>query len=217
MGRILFPGLGPLSTVASVSSRNFSASGDQAFFETPEALVPEDTNGQIDCPSSGTGVQRYPACNDVYEWEAAGAGACQEGSPAYSPINSGCIYLLSSGKSPFPSLFADASASGEDVFFFTRQGLVGQDKDELQDVYDARIGGGLASQNPVVSLPCESTEACHGPAPAAPAEAGPATPTFVGPGNQEQKHKKQKAKKKSKKHKKHHSKKRANAKGRTGR
>jgi hypothetical protein len=222
MGRILLPGLGLKTTVLAISSRNFSASGNQAYFETPEALVPEDTNGQLECPTSGTGVQRFPACNDVYEWEAAGAGACNVGSAAYSPLNGGCIYLLSSGKSAFPSLFADASADGKDVFFFTRQGLVGQDKDELQDVYDARADGGLAAQNPVSQIPCGSTEACHGSAPATPAQAGPATPTFVGPGNQVPKHKKQKAKKHKKKQKgkgKSKAKKqgRANTNGRAGR
>ncbi len=204
---IAFPGLGPLASVAAVSARILSASGDQAFFETSEALVPADTNGQGGCLPSGTSNQNYPACDDVYEWEAAGAGGCQEGGPAYSPINSGCIYLISSGKSEFPSLFADASADGKDVFFFTRDQLVGQDKDQLQDVYDARVQGGLAAQSPVAAVPCEGAEACHGPAQTPPVESTPATSTFLGPGNQAQKHKKQKAKKKSKKHKKHHSKK----------
>jgi len=219
IGRILFPGLGPLASVAAVSSRILSASGDQAFFETSEALVPADTNGQEPrgCPIIGEGAQTYPACNDVYEWEAAGAEGCKEGGPAYSPLNNGCIYLISSGKSEFPSFFADASASGKDVFFFTRDALVGQDKDQLQDVYDARAQGGLSAQNPVAVPVCEGSEACHGPAQSPPAEASPATPTFVGPGNQAQKHKKQKAKKKSKKHKKHHAKKKANAKGRASR
>jgi hypothetical protein len=217
LGRIKFPGLGPLASVEAVSSRLLSASGDRAFFETSEALVPEDTNGQGGCPVSGTGVQFFPACNDVYEWEAAGAEGCSESSPPYSPLNGGCIYLISTGKSKFPSLFADASADGKDVFFFTRQALVGQDKDELQDVYDARAGGGLAAQSPQPGVPCESAEGCHGPAQAPPTETSPATPTFVGPGNPVPKHHKQKHKKKhhKKKHKKKH--KRTNAKGRVRR
>jgi hypothetical protein len=207
MGQVKFPALGPLASVAAVSSRNLSASGNQVFFETQEALNPADTNGQgeegkEDCPIVGAGEQDYPACTDVYEWEAPGAGSCKEASPSYSPLNGGCIYLISTGKSKFPSLFADASASGNDVFFFTRQALVGQDKDELQDVYDARVGGGLPAQNPVVVEPCVSTEACHGPAQTPPAQSSPATPSFFGPANEVQKHKKQKAKKKkSKKHK----------------
>jgi sugar lactone lactonase YvrE len=197
ISRIHFPGIGPLASVSAVSARVLSSSGNQVFFETSEALVPEDTNGQGGCP-----VSIYPACNDVYEWEADGAGGCTENSAAYSPLNAGCIYLLSTGKSEFPSLFADASADGKDVFFFTRQQLVGQDEDELQDVYDARVGGGLASQNPTPIPPCESVEACHGPVPPPPAESSPGTASFVGPGNPVPKHKKQKARRhKGKKHK----------------
>jgi virginiamycin B lyase len=198
LGRVLFPGIGPVAAVAAVSSRNFSAGGDQFFFETPEALVPEDTNGQNGCPLSGTGVQFYPACNDVYEWEAAGAGSCKEGSAAFSRINGGCIYLISTGKSPFPSLFADASADGKDVFFFTRQSLVGQDKDELQDVYDARVGGGFASQSPVVAIACESSDACHGPVQTPPSEPAAGSASFAGPGNPVSKRNPQKAKKRKK-------------------
>jgi hypothetical protein len=219
-GQLHFAKLGPLTSVAAVSSRVLSADGNKAFFETAESLVPEDTNGQGGCPSLGP----YPSCLDVYEWEAPGTpgGSCNEGSAAYSPLNAGCVYLISTGKSEYPSLFADASASGNDVFFFTRDRLVGQDKDELQDVYDARVGGGLPSQNPVSVVPCEAAESCHGPAQTPPAESSPATPTFAGPQNPKPKHKKQHKKHKAKKHKAkgHKAKgqhKRANAKGRNAR
>ena len=167
-----------------------------------------------------------PACLDVYQWEAPNTGSCTTAAPGYSPLNEGCIYLISTGKSPFPSFFADASESGDDVFFFTRQGLVGQDTDELQDVYDARVGGGLASQNPPPPNPCLSTEACHEGTPPPPAAQSAGTETFVGPGNQAQKHKKPKAANKGKKPKKHKNEKkkgkgkkqkRANTKGRAGR
>ena len=47
------------------------------------------------------------------------------------------------------------------MFFFTRQALVGQDEDELVDLYDARVGGGIAAQNPPPpAAPCLG-EACH--------------------------------------------------------
>jgi hypothetical protein len=202
LGSISFPSLGPLSAVASVSSRNFSADGNHAFFESAEALSAADTNGAGGCLPSGSGSQAFPACEDVYEWVASGTDSCQPGSPSYSPLNAGCLYLISTGKDKFPSLFADASESGEDVFFFTRQSLVGQDKDELQDVYDARAGGGLASQNQLAPVPCESPEACHESPPPVPAEASPGSAGFLGPANP--KHKKQKPKKhKHKKHPKH--------------
>jgi hypothetical protein len=216
LGSLVFPELEPSDAIEAVSSRNLSADGNRFFFQTTEALSPEDTNGVGGCPPTGT--RSIPACLDVYEWEAPNTpgGSCQEGGPAYSPLNAGCLYLISTGKSNFPSLFADASASGNDVFFFTRQQLVGQDKDELQDVYDARVGGGLASQNQLPPVPCEGSEACHGPAQAPPAESSPATPAFVGPGNLNEKHKKQKAAKK-KKHKKHKKQHKAKNKGRSAR
>jgi hypothetical protein len=195
-----FPAVQPLNEVQAIASRNLSADGRRFFFETSEALSPTDTNGEGGCPFL---IGHRASCQDVYEWESPETPWCQESSPSYSPINEGCIYLISTGKSPFPSYFGDASEDGSDVFFFTRQALVGQDKDELQDVYDARVGGGLPGQNEVKPPPCESTEACHGPAPAPPAEGQAATPTFVGPGNPVPKHKKQKAKKKKKKHAKH--------------
>jgi hypothetical protein len=215
LGSLLFPQIQPESSALEVQSRNFSADGNHFFFESSEALSPEDTNGQVECPFSGTSSQAFPKCLDVYEWEAPGTGSCSEGGPSFSSFNGGCVYLISTGKSEFPSLFADASESGEDVFFFTRQGLVGQDKDELQDVYDARVGGGLASQNPITPVPCESTEACHGPAQSPPVESTPVTPNFEGPGNKVEKHKKQNHKKKKHKGKKKHHK--AKAKGRTQR
>jgi hypothetical protein len=218
VGSVLFPVIQPANLVQATAARNLSADGSHFFFETPEALSPADTNGAAGCPLAGSPTQNYPACLDVYEWEAPGAGQCEEGGPSFSPLNEGCLYLISTGKSEFPSLFGDASEAGKDVFFFTRQRLVGQDKDELQDVYDARIGGGLSGQNQVSPPPCEGAEACRGPVQAPPSQGSPVTPTFVGPANPKPKHKKQQ-KKKKKKHT-HHKKKQqrmATAQGRSAR
>jgi hypothetical protein len=55
--------------------------------------------------------------------------------------------LVSTGRGDGEAQFAEASADGRDVFFTTADPLVGQDTDNLVDVYDARIGGGLASQD----------------------------------------------------------------------
>jgi hypothetical protein len=141
--------------------RNLSEDGERVFFETEEALVPRAGNGQL----------------DVYEWEAGGEGGCPAGRAA------GCIYLISSGQSPEPSYFAEASASGNDVFFFTRQSLVGQDTDTNIDVYDARVGGGIAAQNPFAPLaPCLG-EACRPAQGPAPALGVPVSQVFSGPGN----------------------------------
>jgi hypothetical protein len=124
-------------------TRNLSGGGARVFFQTEEALVPEDTNNQL----------------DVYEWERQGTGSCERVSPSFSESSDGCLYLISSGQSDQPSYFGDASASGNDVFFFTRQSLVGQDQDDNTDVYDARVEGGIAAQNPLPRpAPCAGEE-----------------------------------------------------------
>jgi hypothetical protein len=62
--------------------------------------------------------------------------------------------LISPGNAPFDAIFSDISENGSDVFFSTAQKLVGQDNDESPDFYDARIGGGLAKQNPPPPQEC---------------------------------------------------------------
>ncbi|MGD0455133.1 MAG: hypothetical protein ABSB69_16210 [Solirubrobacteraceae bacterium] len=91
-------------------------------------------------------------------------------------------YLISSGTSSDFSYFDDASASGSDVFFSTSSQLVGQDTDELYDLYDARVDGGIAAQNPISPVPCAG-EACRGAASAAPTLGAPVSQVFSGTGN----------------------------------
>jgi hypothetical protein len=147
----------PLSpSVAPIQS--MSDNGSRVIFESIEALVPEDTNGVM----------------DVYEWERGGEGACEK--------EGGCIFLLSSGGSQYPSVIVGSSATGGDVFFATRQPLVGQDVDGNYDIYDARVGGGIASQSPVMPVPCGG-DGCK-PLPAsAPVFGAPASATLSGTGN----------------------------------
>ena len=146
----------------SVATRNLSTNGRRAFFSTAEALVPADVNG----------------VEDVYEWEAPEEGSCTS-----EEVNGGCVFLMSTGTSPDRSYFDDASANGNDAFFFTDQSLVKQDKDEeLYDVYDARVEGGIAAQNAVPVVPCEG-EACLGAGTSAPNAQARGTATFNGPGN----------------------------------
>lgn len=169
-------------------SRVLSDDGSRLFFESFEALVLADTNGQL----------------DVYEWEAAGSGDCVEGKGAFSQSAGGCVSLISSGESPQRSEFLDASSDGRDVFFTTNASLLPQDTG-LIDIYDARAGGGYpAPAAPPVS--CEG-EACQGPL-APPNDPTPASSAFEGAGNVVEKpakktraHKK-KAHKKKKVHKK---------------
>jgi hypothetical protein len=173
-----YPGISPAPAAASLAVHLLSADGNRAFFHTPEALVGADVNGEAGCPVIRGSLGGSPACTDVYEWEAPGTGTCTESTPSYSPQNQGCIYLISTGTGAGPSLFADASPSGSDVYFFTRQQLVGQDQDLLYDVYDARTEGGLAAQNPLAPPGCEG-EGCKGAATSPPPFTAP--PAFTGP------------------------------------
>jgi hypothetical protein len=93
----------------------------------------------------------------------------------------GQLTLISPGAGQFDSEFKDATPSGSDVFFTTKARLVAQDRDTLRDMYDARMGGGLAAQNEV-KVECAGAD-CRGAIgpPAAPATI--ATEAVNGPGN----------------------------------
>jgi hypothetical protein len=65
------------------------------------------------------------------------------------------------------------------VFFFTRQSFVGQDQDENDDLYDARVEGGIAAQNPTPAASCEG-EGCLGPVDSQPVFEAPSSATFTG-------------------------------------
>jgi hypothetical protein len=177
----------PFQTNIPALNRYVSSDGDRVFFETPERLSPNDTNSSPDCEKEQN--QNYLKCQDVYEWESDGTGSCHSADEA-----GGCLYLISPGNSAEPAFFADASANGNDVFFFTNRQLVGQDRDELLDVYDASVEGGLPEQNPSPSPGCQGEQACAGSAAAAPTVTSPGTATFAGPGNAKPKHHKAKHK-----------------------
>jgi hypothetical protein len=150
------------TTNATYTRRWLSNDGTRLFFETDEALVPQDTNHT----------------KDVYEWEqeSPASPGCE---PAPHPRpNHGCSYLLSGGQSRAPSYFADASATGSDVFFSTRARLVHSDGGEEAHLYDARIGGAL----PPVSGGCQDAECQESPAPP-PTVGNPPTESFAGTGN----------------------------------
>lgn len=155
---------------------NLAAEGHgRLFFESQDVLSPHDENGHI---------------QDVYEWEPNEVGDCKRAS--------GCTSLISSGQSPNDSMFLDATPSGNDAFFITREKLLAPDTDELLDVYDARVGGGIPENN---APPCLG-EACKGQGTSAPELQSAGSSTFSGPGNEKQapkKHKKKRHKHKAKK------------------
>ncbi len=163
---------------------NLSEEGTRVFFQTPDSLIGRDKNGET-CRFllNRTGIRRgNPTCMDVYEWEAPGT---QGGECARPEVDGGCLYLLSTGEGEDPSGFADASADGSNAYILTASPLVPSDRDDLYDIYDARTGGGLASQFASPAAPCEG-EGCRSSAAGPPTGSSPGSSSFVGPGNEVQ-------------------------------
>jgi WD40-like Beta Propeller Repeat len=154
---------------ALYQSRYLSDSG-RLFFDSPDALVPQDTDGK----------------ENVYEYEPEGIESCERSDITFSEKSGGCVGLISAGTSGEESAFLDASTNGDDVFFLTTSKLVSQDSDSAFDVYDAHVCGASApcSEAPVAPPACTTADACK-PAPAAqPAIFGPPpSGTFSGAGN----------------------------------
>lgn len=92
----------------------------------------------------------------------------------------GATQLISGMEGGGKAVFLDASASGNDAFFETREQLVPTDVDELADVYDARVDGGLPVA--VSQAPCQGS-ACQGPPAQPPLLSAPLSSTFIGSGN----------------------------------
>lgn len=184
----------------ATQTRNLSSDGDQIFFETPDSLMPTDVNGEGGCQVvEEANPTTENSCQDVYEWEAQGAGSC-----VIATVPGGCLYLISSGQSRTSSNIADIDSSGRNVFFFTESQLVPADQDQLIDVYDARVDGGLSEQHPQPVGECTG-EACQGNPPTAPGTSEPASSNVAGPENPKPKppHKKKHHKRKHHKKKKH--------------
>jgi len=157
----------PNSTVAS-------ANGDYVFFETIAALVPQDTDGEIPPGKVGSELPEFvrSPSSDTYEWRKNGVDGCGEVQ--------GCVSLISGGVGGYKTELLGTTPSGRDVFFATHEQLVGQDKDNAGDIYDARIGGGFPSPAPG-PVECEG-DACSTPS-AAPNDVTPASSVFSGVGN----------------------------------
>jgi hypothetical protein len=132
-------------------SRFVNRDGTQVYFDSSQPLVSRDSNAR----------------QDVYEWESDGFDGCER--------LSGCVALLSGGDAAVDAYFLDASESGNDVFFTSREQLLPRPSTETVKLYDARVGGGF----PETSLACEGT-ACQGVPPAAPIFATPPSATIGG-------------------------------------
>jgi hypothetical protein len=150
-------------------SRLLSNSG-RLFFDSSDALVPQDVNG----------------AEDVYEYEPGQAGGCTPSSTLYHGVSAGCVGLISSGTSAKESGLLDASESGEDVFFVTAEKLVPEDYDAALDVYDAHVCTEAApcASAPPPAPPCSTVDACRvAPSPQPPIFGSPSSATFSGAGD----------------------------------
>ena len=143
-----------LSGSTRFMSRWINFAGTQIYFDSSQPLAPRDTNHR----------------QDVYEWKSDGSGGCAQ--PA------GCMDLISGGDVAHDAYFLDASETGDDVFFTTREQLLPTASGESVKLYDARVNGGI----PEFPLACTGT-GCQGVPPASPIFATPASVTFGGVGN----------------------------------
>jgi hypothetical protein len=165
--------------IAPVPARRdptMSDDGRFVFFTSPAALAP----GALAEQEIGTSQGQPVYAQNLYEWEANGAGGCVAEAR-------GCVHLISDGRDTTEA-FTNSSvellgtdAEGRDVFFTTAGRLVPADTDSQRDFYDARIGGGFATS--AAGEICLTADACHteGTTPAPPQSHG--TAAFNGPGN----------------------------------
>jgi WD40 repeat protein len=171
------PGWTPISLSAARYQSRYLSNEGRLFFDSPDALVPGDVDGQV----------------DVYEYEPAGVGGCQapgygqSASVVYSKGEGGCVGLVSSGTSSQESAFLDASETGGDVFFLTTSRLSPLDYDTSYDVYDAHECTTVVPCAPPPTLvppPCTTGDACKAaPTPQPTFFGAPSSETFSGAGN----------------------------------
>jgi hypothetical protein len=189
---------GKAPTVDVVASKMglFMSNDGRTFFSTEDALVPSDSNEQI----------------DVYEYV--------EGRPQLITTGTGTSQSKlggfgGSGNKGQEGL-AGVSADGVNVYFSVRDPLVPQNKNgPFLAFYDARTNGGFPYVPPLA--PCEAADECHGEGSSAPAAPSIASEADMGNrGNAANPPKKKQHKKKHHKKKGKHKSKQAKKKQKAG-
>lgn len=82
----------------------------------------------------------------IFEYERNGAGSCTDPS--------GCHLMISDPSLEESDEFLGITPSGDDIFFATTSRLSANDQDNLRDVYDAKVGGGIST--PPRPVRCEA-------------------------------------------------------------
>ena len=137
------------------------------------SIIPSATSGVISYAFPGIrprflsdgGRVFFTTAEALVEQDTNGVADTYEYDPATDSLS-----LVSAGKGSDPATFTDASASGDDVFLVTRQRLVASDRDDLVDLYDARIGDALPDNTPEDPVPACDGDVCQPPPGAAPGE-----------------------------------------------
>lgn len=130
--------------------RGLSNDGSYAFFDTGDALVPQDNNSTL----------------DVYEWHNGVISLISTGH------DSSVSYFLGQSAAEVGGKWVEAA----NVFLGTHSQLVPADIGTSGDIYDARIDGGFPPVNG--AEPCEG-DSCHHPQ-SAPNDETPASLAFRG-------------------------------------
>lgn len=165
------PGWTPVNLdVHAFRQPSYLSNSGRLFFNSSDALVPQDVNGT----------------EDVYEYEPAGvpagehacASSSEGGNDVFKPARAvevqggmgeepaGCVALISGGNSAEESVFLDASESGGDAFFLTDAKLVPQDRETNFAVYDAHeCTPRSPCAAPALEAPpeCTTADACRAP------------------------------------------------------
>jgi hypothetical protein len=128
----------PITESDGVEERGTAISNDGAFvvFQSSDALTTRVQGG----------------LHNVYEWHDGNVSLISDGSDAFSPTTAQGAETATVG-------LIGLDSSGADIFFTTKDRLVGQDTDESVDVYDARVDGGFPKPTPEPSC---SGEGCQG-------------------------------------------------------
>jgi len=150
---------GAAATVAATDQVRFLNGASQTSVHQNEAIT-DDGSRVFFTTAEALVPEDVNGKSDAYEYDVA----------------TGTLHLLSTGTSTDDSWFMDASSNGDDAFIVTSQVLVGWDRDQAYDLYDARVNGGWSEPSPA-PVPCVE-EACRGVLTGAP------SPLIFGSGSQ---------------------------------